>query len=141
MTPLSPQTKSFVILSTLAVLGVFLCLMLWADLIYPASQTKQNLTQTKAEAPDPSAAIPAPQPVDTTDWLTYSNAELGISFKYKPDWKVLAPKKTQDGFTILQIDPGSKFYDIKIYFSPTQYYIMDALPSKTETIGGQPALN
>ena len=51
------------------------------------------------------------------------------------------PAVNKNGFTILQVDPGPRFYNIKIYISPKEFYIMDGVPAKTETIGGQTALN
>ena len=55
---------------------------------------------------------------------------------YSPDWKILPLKK--NGFTVLQVDPGAKYYNIKIYVSPKEFYIMDGLPTTAETIDNQP---
>lgn len=141
MSKFSPQTKSFLVLFSLAVVGTYLCTMLWPDLAsfnyksysYKASPTIQNLNNITPAA----AAIPV---VDTSSWKDYSNAEYGFNFKYHPDWKVKNIVSKKD-FKIIEIDPGAKYYNIKIYISPKEFYVMDGLPTKTEIIDGKTALN
>ena len=145
MSKLSPQTKSFIALFIVAVVVTYVCVALWANLTSsvsgPESYGNYYAAISKIPAPEQAMASPAPVPqVSTADWKTYSDKTDGISFLYNPSWKVLPPQ-TKDGFKILQVDPGIKYYNIKIYISPKQFYIMDGLPSKTETIGGQTALN
>ncbi len=140
MKKISPQSKSFIILVFIAVIGSFLCLRLWADLlddqVVIVHATKPKTTQNKRVEITPVQ----PQIVNTSTWKTYTNKDLSLSFLYKPDWKIL-PIKTKAGFTVIQIDPGAKFFNIKIYISPKEFYLMDGLPTKTENIAGQEAYN
>ncbi|MFA5991350.1 MAG: hypothetical protein WC794_03840 [Candidatus Doudnabacteria bacterium] len=141
MSKLSSQTKSFIVLFGLAVIGTYLCTMLWPDIAsfnfksytYQYSPIPKNLDKPIAQAE--SAPV-----VDTATWKDYSNTDLGLSFKYKPDWKV-KDVITKKDFKIIEIDPGAKFYNIKIYVSPKEFYVMEGLPTKTETIAGKEALN
>jgi len=136
----SPQTKSFIILFALAVFGTYLCAALWSG-SFSASTTPDTVITSAFPRPQmsPGNLSAAPQ-TDTSGWKTYSNKDLKISFLYKPGWKVL-PAKTSSGFTVLQVDPGAKYYNIKIYISPKEFYVMDGLPTTQETIDGQTALN
>lgn len=139
MPKISLQTKTFIWLFCFAVFGTYLCLILWSNLIGKVPTTQNIVANTSTTTA--TQISPAPVPVvDTTDWKTYSNPQYQLSFLYKPDWKVL-PAVNKSGFTILQIDPGTRFYNIKIYISPKEFYVMDGVPTKTETIGGQTALN
>jgi hypothetical protein len=141
MPKLSPQTKTFIFLFCFAVIGTYVCLALWSNLAGRVSDRSNNTNAeviTKNTLGNTAAA--SVSPVDTSGWKTYSDKQNQISFLYKPDWKVL-PAVSKNGFTVLQIDPGAKYYNIKIYISPKEFYIMDGVPSKTETIGSYKALN
>lgn len=141
MSKFSSQTKSFIVLFGLVIIGSYLCIMLWPDIAsfnyksytYQSAPTPQNFSKPTIQAP----TVPT---VDTSTWKDYSNANLGLSFKYKPDWKVKDIEAKKD-FKIIEIDPGPKFYNIKIYISPKEFYVMEGLPTKTETIAGKEALN
>jgi hypothetical protein len=138
MQKISPQTKSFIILFALAVFGTYLCLALWPSSIKSPGEPAAVINY---EVPNPAIMAPPPVPaVDTTGWKTYTNKNLHLSFLYNPSWKIL-PIKNITGFQVLQVDPGAKFYNIKIFISPKEFYGVESLPTKSETIGGQPALN
>src|SRR3989344_3513944 len=51
---------------------------------------KQNTSKAKVSAPTPAQE----EKIGTSDWLTYRDEELGISFKYPISWKI---KKESDG--------------------------------------------
>ncbi len=140
----SPQTKSFIIFFAVAAIGTYLCLMLWVNLKSNTfSNTRQTGSYQAISYPDQVKADNTPvvtPPVDTSSWQTYTNAKYGLSFKYKPGWKVSAAANKK-GFTIIGVDPGKKYYNFEIYISPTAFFAMDNLPTKTETIGGQEAIN
>jgi len=72
--------------------------------------------------------------VDTSTWKTYTDKTSKLNFKYPSTWKVLAPT-TKNGYTVIQVDPGTKYYNIKIYVSSRDYYIMGGLPTKPVSIG------
>jgi len=140
MNKTSPQTKSFITLFTVAVVVTYVCLMLWANLTSSLSNSP-GYGNYNTPVPKTSNATPSQTPaVDTSNWKTYTDKQDGLSFSYDPAWKILTAQN-KNGFKILQIDPGAKYYNFKIYINPKQFYIMDGLPTKTETIGGQTALN
>jgi hypothetical protein len=141
MPKITAPTKSFIILFILAVFLTFLCLQLWSDLpINPNNKASQLYYDETLKLPTKNQPEVIAPSVDTTAWKTYSSESFGFSFKYKPDWKVL-PAKEKNGYTIIEVDPGAKFYNIKIYISKDDYYVMGGLPYKNETIGGQPSMN
>jgi hypothetical protein len=143
MSKLAPQTKSFIIIFCIAVVGTYLCLTLWwllnsgsGNRIYSGYSTIPYAANSAQPAAQPAPVLP----VNTSAWKTYSNSDYHLSFAYDPAWKVL-PVTQQKEFSVLQIDPGPTHFNIKIYISPKGFYLMDSLPAKSETIGGQAALN
>jgi hypothetical protein len=140
---ISPQSKSFIILFVLAIVGTYLCFMLWGSLTLPPNTgIMANSAANPAQTPLSLVPTPTPvPPVDTSAWQTYTSAKYNFSFKYPSDWKILAAKSLTGGYDVIQVDPGAKYYNIKIYVSPQGYYIMGGLPTTSETIGGQPAQN
>ncbi|HYV33998.1 MAG TPA: hypothetical protein VE973_04085, partial [Candidatus Limnocylindria bacterium] len=142
---ISGPTKSFIVIFCAAIVGVYLSLMLWSDYSYQSSGSVNldyenylaGLGQNGSPRPNASEAVPN---VDTSAWETYTNKNLHLSFKYKPGWKILPAKVIKD-YSLIQIDPGAKYYNIKIYVSSKDFYIMGGLPTTAETIGGEPALN
>jgi hypothetical protein len=137
MKKVSAQSKSFIILFALAVFGTYLCLALWPRSINPLSTPE---TIIRYDLPNKTPQALSATPISTEGWKNYSNKDLHLSFMYSPSWKIL-PVKTISGFSVLQIDPGAKYYNIKIYLSPKEFYLMDGLPTQQETIDGQPAQN
>jgi hypothetical protein len=147
MPKISWPTKSFIILFCVAVFGVFLCLnLLWDMSDSPYSQYNNlyynydagNMPASTTPKQKP-AQVPAPT-VDTSLWKTYSNSKFNFSFKYPSGWKVLAATKSGD-YSLVQVDPGAKYYNIKIYISAKDYFALGGLPTQADVIGGQPALN
>ncbi len=145
---LSTPTKSFIFLFCAAVIGTYLTVMLSNDLA--AKRSAGGAYQTKyygkqagygiIPAADASERpLPPVTPVDTSSWKTYTDSAYGLSFKYAPEWKISQGKPASDGFTTIEIDPGKKFYNMKIYISSQSYYGLSGLPSVRATIGGQPA--
>jgi hypothetical protein len=136
---ISIQSKSFATLATIAVVGLYLCLFLLnflnnnPDVVQAPTSVASSYQHTPP--PTPSATM-----IETSTWKTYSNQKYGFSFMYPPTWKVLAPVK-KNGFNVIQVDPGKKFYNINIYISPSQFNAVGGLPFTTETIGGVPALD
>lgn len=141
MKKISIQTKSFILLVCLAVVGSYICLELWGQLQYyqePEIGTPRVKTsELKTTQPKPQAVKPK---LNTDGWKTFSSQNLSLSFKYPGEWKILQPK-TKKGYTFLEIDPGKKYYNIKVVVSPKDYYIMGGLPTNPALIGGQNGLN
>ncbi len=145
MPEIQPQTKSFFIIFLLAFFSVCFALILSFDLSTRPKYLESNdpnfttpLYSSNGQAG--TEILPEVLSVNTSNWKTYANKEYGFSFKYRPDWKVLSPVK-KNGFAVFQVDPGSQYYNFKIYANPEEFYIMDGLPAKAETIGGASALN
>lgn len=46
--------------------------------------------------------------VDTSDWLTYQNDTLDLSFKYPKDWKLI---RTQEGVDFTEVIDNNDIYD------------------------------
>ncbi|MBL8030595.1 MAG: hypothetical protein JNN11_05100 [Candidatus Doudnabacteria bacterium] len=139
---LSSQTSSFIILTSLAFIGGLFVILSSQNL------KNSNLTyivtgSSKNGAPSPVstayAAETRPLP-DTSSWQTHDLGTFGLNFKIPSSWKV-KPAKKSGQYQIVEIDPGKKFYNIKIYVSENNYYVMEGLPAVTTTIGGVPALN
>ncbi|MCX6797217.1 MAG: hypothetical protein NTX98_01935 [Candidatus Doudnabacteria bacterium] len=145
----SPQTKSFVILLAIAIAGTYFCLLLAKSVFkkanyqktpqdsrteqiisYKNGQNNSLLNQANAEEPE----------INTTNWKTYSDQKYKFSFKYNPEWKI-KPWAKQDGYNVLEIDPGKKYYNIKIYTSLKDFYVMGGLPTQEVLVGGEKALN
>ena len=137
----SAGSKSFIVLFVIALFGTFLCLNLSLQMLTntPYNEVTYSATQTTPGYRNAAQASPV-QPVDTSSWKTYTNKQYNFSFKYPTDWKVLSITQ-QTGYNVLQIDPGAKFYNIKIYISTQGYYIMGGLPLAPDKIGGQRASN
>ncbi len=140
---LAPQTKSFVILFAIAVVGTYLTVMVaehplapglngYQQIYYPAPPTGSVQSAT-------DRYLPSFKPVDTSAWKTYQDTAYAFSFKYDPAWKI-SPAKKQNGFYVLEIDPGAKFYNMKIYISGSGYYYsLDGLPVVETDIGSAKA--
>jgi hypothetical protein len=144
----APQTKSFLILFGIAVVGVYLSFMLSNNLTggnpgnnYSAVYYNQTTSKLAGTAMASAAGLPPFKTIDTSNWKTYTEAEHGLSFKYDPAWTVLPGKTDKDGYFVLQIDPGLKFYNIKIYISKTSFFAMDGLPAVTQIIANETAIN
>ena len=138
MSRISIQSKSFIILFLIALFGTIFCLNLSLNLLGPVASYTVTYRQARAVA-RPAPVEQTSPPVDTTGWKTYTNSKYGFSFLYNPAWKVIAPTM-KAGYDVFQVDPGKKFYNIKIYVSTLGYYIMGGLPLQSDSIGGQPAV-
>jgi len=133
-TPISTASRSFIILFFVALVGTLLCLKLFSK--EPTYQANlQQVTQSKPDNINTSSDNPT---VDVSGWKSYTNSTYNFSFLYDPTWKIL-PAKKQGDYQVIQIDPGSKYYNIKIYISTTGYYAMSGLDSKVITVGGEKA--
>lgn len=145
---LSPQTKSFIILIAVAFVGTYLTVAVSQSSLDSASGGSEQFyypAATSSPAPKTPAAaapktFPAVQPVSTQGWKTYADKTYPFSFSYDPAWTV-KPGIKQNDFYILQIDPGPKYYNIKIYISPSQFYGLDGLPNIQTDVNGAKAFD
>lgn len=145
----SIQTKSFVILLSIAVLGTFFSLITAYKVLSPKywdmSQRPKDFNSYKTvdygknDAVKQVLAAEAEPTINTSSWKEYVNTKYSFSFKYNPDWKILSAKQS-DGFEVIEIDPGAKYYNIKLYISDQGYYVMDGLPTQEVELNGQKAI-
>lgn len=140
MPKISYQTKTFTLLFVIALIACGF------SVYYNKLQQEKKeaaalrINPLEAKPENPSAA-PAPAPeikVDTSDWKDYADKTFNFSFKYNPAWKVNSVKK-QDGYYVLSVDPGRKYYNINVYVSKNSYYAVDGVPMQDAKIDGQPA--
>lgn len=142
----SPQAKSFMILFAIAVVGTYLTVMVSEHALQLGQNYYggQGFYYRQSPGSVKSATeryLPDFKPVDTSSWKTYTDKSYPFSFMYDPGWKVL-PGKKQKGFYVLQLDPGPKFYNIKIYVNDSGfYYAMDGLPYLETDINGAKFFN
>jgi len=142
----SPQTKSFVILAALAIVGTYVCLAIGGKIFSLSSKNQalpdqQIVTYVQDRGNSLISQAKATEPeIDTSQWKSYSDNKFGISFKYNPDWQIKSWVE-KDGYNVLEIDPGKKFYNIKIYENSGSFYVMDGLPTVEAQIGGYKAYN
>lgn len=143
---ISPQSKSFTVLFALAITGTYLSVIISNN-----SGLKQNSYGTGyseinyneragSSSPAPDAGVPDKMTEDTSGWKTYASQDLKLSFKYSPAWEIKKAEKKGD-FQIIDVDPGKKFYNIKIYVSPKGYFSIAGLPTVSEQIAGTQAFN
>jgi hypothetical protein len=137
------RNKSFLIFLALAAFLTVVAFILMSDLRLTNDMGGGQEQSNSPGSIDRTAIkhiLPEISAIDTADWKTYNSDKYGFSFRYRPEWKVLAPVQKGE-FVVLQVDPGAKYYNFKIFVSPNQYYIMDGLPAKEEMIGGVKAIN
>jgi hypothetical protein len=142
----APQTKSFIILAIVAILGTFLAVFIDRELaLNSLSYRSKNFVNVNSGQQNNLAGqqtqIPKQSAIDTSDWNEYTDDKFNFSFNFPPDWKVLAPAKKKGDFYVLEIDPGKKFYNILVYISSKDYYALSGVPIITEAINGITAIN
>lgn len=143
----SPQTKSFIILLAVAVIGAYFCLWLAGNYLSSNRADKPEYSfitynqKQKESSIVNQAAVAEPEPVvDTSNWKRYANETFGFSFKYDPAWQIKQFTKQGD-FQVLEIDPGKKYYNMKIFVSQKGFFAMDGLPAQETEISGLKALS
>lgn len=140
---LSPQNKSFIILFCIALVGTYLVVALSNHSLNGRRDANKTKLYPKGDGTVASATgffLPEFKPVDTGSWKNFSDSKLGLSFKYAPEWRVLAAKQQGD-FSVIEVDPGIQFYNMKIYVSSSKFYAVDDLPFVDTDINGVKALN
>ena len=94
---------------------------------YPAKNSAQN-TQTPEIV------------VDTSDWVDYYNEKYSLAFKHDPDWKVRS-LTNRDGYYVIEIDPGVKYDNFRIYISADDYFALSGVPLQKSILAGKEALD
>jgi hypothetical protein len=94
------QQKGFIV----PLLIVIVVLLVIGGGAYVYSKNKPN-TQTDTTTPTKTNQVP---PIVTSNWLTYSNAKLGISFKYPPIMGTPSYNETYGILSVTFITPDYK---------------------------------
>jgi len=147
----SPQSKSFIILFTIALVGTYVCLMVGRSLnirgpesniadLSPRNYQSIRYSSVTAQAQGINLPGDSTETVDTSAWKTYTNASYGFSFKYAPTWKV-KESTTKDGFDTILVDPGPKYLNITIKISKTGFFAIDGFAHTIVQIAGEPAID
>lgn len=135
---MSPQTKSFIVLFSIAVVGCYVAFKLDLGVSREITEFYKKREEKKVtEIQQPMEK----KNISTEDWKTYTNENLGLSFKIPETWKVKEGEKTPDGFSVLEIDPGQNYYNFKIYSNPESFYAINSLPAERVDINGTLAIN
>ncbi len=149
---ISAQSKSFIILFSIAAIGTYgtiLASKLTAKTLpqpvvptvmqnAPANQTAPSNTQTALPTPAASSTI------DTTLWKKYTDTRYHFSLLYPPAWKVSAGGINKDGYYIVNIHtavPATKGESMIISLSRAGFLGIDGLSATHEQLAGQDALN
>jgi hypothetical protein len=74
------------------------------------SQPPTNSTTTVIATTTQPMAPSTPSPVDITNWQTYTNSTIGLSFQYPPDWQII----NQQVDPVTQGDNGGSSFLIQI---------------------------
>ncbi|PIR96056.1 MAG: hypothetical protein COT92_03215 [Candidatus Doudnabacteria bacterium CG10_big_fil_rev_8_21_14_0_10_42_18] len=137
---ISAQTKSFVILVVIAVVGTYLSARLYNEMKEENGNQKIIYKQGQKQEQNIIKKVEASAKVDISQWPLYQNKVYNFSFKYNPNWKVLSTKAF-DNYDLIEIDPGPRFYNIKIYISKDGYAAMNGLPTEPVLVNGVLAQN
>ncbi len=149
---ISIQSKSFIILFGIALVGTYACLAIAKIVNFPGITPAINKIgksdyKTVVYNTDQQTKISAPPLLDedvpsvsTTGWKTYTDKTYNFSFNYPQQWKIKTPV-LNGGYYVINVDPGAKYYNIKIYISNNSFFAMDNLPYLTKSIAGEQALD
>lgn len=134
---ISTQSKSFAVLFGIAFFGAIFALLASWRIQKPANPAKNPNYETltyasKAQASEPEIIV------DTSQWPEYRNSTYGLKFKHDPKWKVGSVKK-KEGYLVIEIDPGPRFDNFKVYISSDDYFALSGVPTKKTQIGGKEA--
>ena len=139
---ISKHSKSFAWLFGIAFFGTFLALWITGQLKNPASNSSsqddyQVITyKPRGESFDTqNKAV-----VDTSGWQEYSNEKYGLKFKYDPEWQIRS-LSNKDGYYVIEIDPGLKYDNFRVYISKDDYFALSGVPVQKTQIAGKEALN
>ncbi len=143
-TNFSNQTKTFIILFVVALIGSYLCLIITKYTNFPgglAAVERIKIIQTPATV-NANSWLPqdSTTTVETLKWKTYTDSSYNFSFTYPPQWQIKKPS-IQNGYYVINVDPGAKYFNVKVYISPNGYFAMDNLPYTNTIIAGEAAMD
>src|SRR3989344_170543 len=141
---ISKHSKSFVWLFGTAFLGTVLALLVMRNFEYPSyfANNDEGGYQTVTYSPKAKGAADSEPTVivDTSDWLQYSNLKYGLNFKYSPQWRIRSVEN-KDGYYVIEIDPGARYDNFRIYISQDDYFALSGVPTTQTEVGGKKAIS
>ncbi len=136
---ISSHSKSFAALFSIAVLGGIFA-VLSAHKVGAPQNPKPADYEIISYSPPTTSPTDMPQAVDTTGWKTYKNEKFGLSFKYDPAWKIRSVGN-KDGYYVIEVDPGARFDNFRIYISADDYFALSGVPTEQGEVGGKAAVS
>lgn len=137
---ISLQSKSFAILFIIAFLGTYISYVHNKEATVNSTLNSEPSNNYYFQKFKIVQADKTEKNINTSNWKTYSNKKWGLSFRLPENWQVKNTKNIGD-FSVFEIDPGKKYYNMYVYASPKSFYAMDGLPTTTEKIAGLDVLN
>ncbi|MBI3231665.1 MAG: hypothetical protein HYZ51_01125 [Candidatus Doudnabacteria bacterium] len=137
---ISIHSKSFAVLFAIAFLGAIFTHLTSRQIRRPPNPANDQDYQTVAYAPK-AQANSAAEPetiIDTADWPKYTNKKYGLTFKHDAKWKVRSIK-SKDGFYIIEVDPGARYDNFRVYISKDDYFALSGVPAEKTKIAGKEA--
>ena len=132
------HSKSFAALFSIALFGAVFAVLSAQRL---GMEKKSSPAYEVIDYPQPAAEDSAPlSSVDTSAWKTYTNEKYGLSFKYDPAWKIRSISN-KDGYYIIEVDPGTRYDNFRIYISQDDYFALSGVPTEQGEVGGKKALS
>lgn len=139
----SKHTKSFAWLFGIALFGAVFALIVTWQLSYPQDYLQNSDYSVVTYPTQADATKPQPEPevqIDTSFWEEYYDVSYGLKFKYDPEWKVRSIKN-KDGYYVIEIDPGARYDNFRVYISKDDYFALSGVPTSKTQVGGKEALN
>ena len=136
---LSGHSKSFAALFGIAVLGGIFAVLSARQVGAPQKpkQADYEIISYSPSTQNPSEPL---QPVDTSGWKVYKDNKFGLSFKYDPAWKIRSIAN-KDGYYVIEVDPGPRFDNFRIYISADDYFALSGVPTEQSEVGGKSAVS
>lgn len=134
------QTKSFIVLFCIAVVGTLIGVIynsIPSDISINSKNDYKVISHFSSEANNTSSKL---ETVDTSSWTEYNDSTYHIKFSLNPKWKIKSATKKY-GFTVIPIDPGKKYADFNIYISPDKFFAVEGFPSEQINLAGTQAIN
>jgi hypothetical protein len=133
---MSPQTKSFIVLLLLAVVGSagVLCLSRYVNNLNALTQVSIATNASLQKNIDNLATRNDAGNIST--WNDYTDDKYDISFKLPNTWMVSTYDTDYSNFHIIILDPGNNQDHIRIYVAKKGYFAADGLTKEKTKVAG-----
>jgi prolyl oligopeptidase PreP (S9A serine peptidase family) len=153
---ISPQSKSFVILFVIAIVGTYACLVYtqhitlkgqYTNMVLPPSKLDYEVITYKGgsgqKISSPATTSPqttTPTTTNTATWKVFQNAKYNFALKYPPNWQIKT-LGVKGNYYIIEIRPAKTSQPSKIYINHVGFFALEGLPSTQENLGSDILLN